>query len=698
MVEIEIVNFVPIEMKRYIVSLILFFMFSLAMFSQANNHEVFTWEDFVAVMADDTDDDYGPDSELFEELYDLHHHPINLNTAEEDELRKMFFLSDNEIKDILFYISNHKPLMSTGELMFIPSLSRQKRLMIQLFCYAGESNTNTFSFKKIFKYSKNELTLRSDFPLYTKAGYDTPDSTKEQNPNKTYLGNRLYQSIRYTFDSQNHFYAGIQLEKDPGEKYIDHHSAYAMIKNIGCIKNAIVGNYRISFGHGLVVNTGTSFGKTMKLNSLERIDYGISRHSSTAESGYLTGGAATLRFNKIQLSAFASYKNADGTFNSDSTGISSLKTDGLHRTPLEQSKKSNIHIADFGGNIHIDINRVQLSLTVANTHLDTPLYPKHDTPSSYYRLYNLQGSNFTAASIAYSYRDSKIQFSGETALNDQIAIATLNHLQWTPSPSNTLTLIQRLYQAKYHSFNARAFGENSSVNNEQGIYLGWNTSLSHAISLNTYFDFMHFPWLKSQVSAPSYGYEWMAQISYTPSATHSLTLRYRLKSKQKDYTPSSMGTTTSNKILLRFKSNHNLRLQYKYQPCDALSFKTTLIGTHIQFATDKTFGYSIGEAIRYTGTKNLRIDFSTTYFNTDDYDTRIYNYESSLLYTFGMNAYYNQGIRTTLLANWTIHPKLILTFKGSSTAYIHQHTIGTALELIEANHREDIQLQLRWKF
>ena len=120
-----------------------------------------------------------------------------------------------------------------------------------------------------------------------------------------------------------------------------------MLRNIGCVERAIIGNYRLSFGKGLVINNGMKLSKAMMLSTANRMNAGITKHSSTNESGHFTGAAATITLKHWKFSAFGSYQSADGTYNSDSTGMSSLKTDGLHRTRLERSKKNNLHIPFF---------------------------------------------------------------------------------------------------------------------------------------------------------------------------------------------------------------------------------------------------------------------------------------------------------------------------------------------------------------
>lgn len=674
-------------MNCKIFTILLLLLVSIAARSQENTHSTLTWEDFVSIMADETDEEYGPDTELFENLHDIHCNPMNLNTITQDELHQLPFLSEDDIKNIMFYIDNHRPLYSTGELMFIISLDRQKRMMLQLFCYAGEVKGNDYSIKNIFRYSHHEAIIRTDIPFYTKAGYENiDDSILIKNPNKKYLGNQLYQSFRYNFSSQNHFFAGFQMEKDAGEKYIDHISGYAMIKDIGIFHTAILGNYRVSFGHGLVINTSSLFGKAMKLSSMEIIDKGITRHSSTSENGYFRGAAASLKFGNTLISSYISYKDADGTFNSDSSGILSIKQDGLHRTPLERSKKGNIAITDFGGNIHFDLKELQLSATCAVTHINAPLSPKYDTPNTIYKMYSPQGYDFSAYSISYSYRITHLLFTGETAINSKKGFATLNQLQWCPNSLNTITLIQRQYGAKYYALNARAFGDNTNAQNERGIYLGVNSSAISKLNLNGYIDAIYFPWLKYQTGNSSYAFEILGQLTYEISNNQKLNFRYRYKSKQKD---------SKNDDCLVWKNNHNFRFQYNLNIKDNIICRTTLTGVINNIENSTSKGYSIGQSFRYTSPEKFRLDASIIYFNTDSYDSRIYNYESSPQYSFSMNSYYYKGIRATLLSTWHMTKQISLTGKISSTIYLDRSTIGSNLDLINSNNKEDLLLQLK---
>ena len=111
-----------------------------------------------------------------------------------------------------------------------------------------------------------------------------------------------------------------------------------------------------------------------------------------------------------------------------------------------------------------------------------------------------------------------------------------------------------------------------------------------------------------------------------------------------------------------------------------------------------TKGMMISEIMRWTGAQSTKLDIGAVYFNTDDYDSRVYGYESGLLYSFGMKSYYYHGMRATMSAIIPIAKRLSLRGKCGWTKYFDRDVIGTALEQISSSSKLDLQLQARWVF
>lgn len=692
-------------------ALLLFFLCSGSLRAQTEQGGgvEWSWETFVEeyLSLSGEEDEEGEDEQLLLDLYEIHLHPLNLNAFDIREFRELPFLDEMQLIDLMDYALRHRPVLSTGELMAVRSLDWRTRRLLQLFCTAGPTggtHTGTLLDTLINERRKpvidNELTVRGDIPLYTKVGFANYSAEElAASPNKVYQGSQPYLSLRYTLNVDKRVEAGLMLEKDVGEEGVDYWAAYAVLHQLGAIETLAVGHFRASFGLGLAINNGTSFGKMMMLSSIGRTDRGFRRHSSMSETGYLQGAGVTVRVGESwRLSAYASSKDTDGTINSDSTGLSSLKTDGLHRTLLEKSKKGIVTKTDVGGNVQWQRGRWKLSGTVAYTHYSIPLMPKYDTTSSLYRLYNAQGTDFLVGSLCYGYTARRVRFTGETAMSKGGHLATLNMLQ-TELSGHKLTLIFRSYDKQFVSVNGRSFSENSSPQNESGLYVGWSYNLSRHWQAQAYVDGMYFPWMKYQVSGSSYAVDAQAQLVYNQGA-HNLSLRYRVKSKQRDI------SITDSTAQLMFSTTQSLRLVHTWQATKQLSLKTSAIGSCAHRPdTGSEWGFSLGEQLTWRKrlhmgrrTNTLRLTGGLTYFHTDSYSARVYAYEPGMRYSFNMRAFYYHGLRAVAMASVPIVDGLDVTAKIGCTKYFDRETIGTGLDEILQSHREDIQLQAHWKF
>ena len=87
----------------------------------------------------------------------------------------------------------------------------------------------------------------------------------EKYPNRKYYGNPVYHNLRYRFQYRNQLYMGLTAEKrcrrafsfvNTIKKDYDLYSAYFFLQDVKKLKSLAIGNYRVSFGYGLVINTG----------------------------------------------------------------------------------------------------------------------------------------------------------------------------------------------------------------------------------------------------------------------------------------------------------------------------------------------------------------------------------------------------------------------------------------------------------
>ena len=624
-----------------------------------------------------------------EELSNRLQEPVNLNSATREQLEQFPFLSDIQIEHLLAYIYIHGQMETIYELQLVEELDRQTiQYLLPFVCIKAINNEPAFRWKTMLKdagrYGKNEVLTRLDIPFYKRKGYE-----------HTYLGPSVYNSVKYTFRYRDQLYAGGVAEKDAGEPFAalhnsygyDYYSFYLLLQNCGRLKSLAVGNYRLSFGQGLVMSTDYLMGKTIYASSFNNRSTGIKRHSSTDEYNYFRGVATTVALTKrLSVSAFYSHRNMDGVVTDGE--ITSVYKTGLHRSRKEADKKNLLTSQSTGGNVSYQQNHIRLGITGVYYVFNRPYEPE----LTGYSKYNIHGNHFYNLGIDYAYRWRRFSFQGETAIGKQ-GWASLNRLQYSPVQDIQFMLIHRFYSYDYWAMYAHSFGEGSTVQNEQGYYVGLETTPFSHWRFFVSFDLFSFPWKKYRINKPSRGTDGLIQATFTPRTNLSMYLKYRYKQKERDLT-GSKGTLT----LPIF--HHQLRYRLNYSLNDVFSSRTTLDYNHFH-SQDRaaTKGYQVTQMISsQLPWTRLFADVQGSYFCTDDYDSRVYVSEKGLLYTFYTPSFQGRGFRCAVRLRYELNKHWLFITKFGETIYLNRNEIGSGNDLIYGNKKADIQMQLRIKF
>lgn len=634
------------------------------------------------------DGDYSEDTheELYENLLELQRNGINVNSATREELLALPFLSEQQVMDILEYIHFHGALKSINELMSIESIDYSTRQLLQEFLYAGDKPEKGFpSLKNIMTWGKNELSLYTKIPTYERVG-DTS--------NGDYIGYPYKFWARYSFSYAKNVRIGIVASQDAGEPFFsqsnkygfDQYSGFIQLNGLGSVESLIVGRYSIAAGMGLVMNNSFSLGKTAMLQDLGRQRNALRPHTSASENGYMQGTAATIRLSDaIRLTPFLSYRKTDATLNDDGS-ISSLIYTGYHRTISELNKKNNTSLTAGGMNARWNHKDFSLGATAVFTHINRPLSPNKS--ATYKKIYP-EGSNFFNASLNYSWLHYPFSVNGETAINANGAIATLNTLGWHLSQYVEVMSIYRFYSFNYYSLYANAFSEGGKTQNESGLYLGVRWQPKYGIDIQAYTDLANFAWPRYGVSQSSYASDNVVSASYK-TGKWLLSGKYRLHFKQKD-SKSASG--------ISWQTEHRLRIGAEWTG-DGWTSKSQLDFTSVSSTSESSSssqGFMITENIGYDIGK-WQIFAGGKYFNTDGYDSRLYSYERAMPHTFSFPAYYGHGIRYSLTAVWSPSPTLQFNAKAGITDYFDRSTISSGQQQINASSACDIEVGMRWRW
>ena len=641
------------------------------------------WEKWFDALVGFSDEDISWD-EMHEQLEELAEHPININDTKREILQTIPFLNSQQVMEIVEYIDRYGPLKSKNELLSIESLDYHRRQLLSCFIVIGDKPTNKeITLNKLRKYGKHDILGYVSIPTYTRKG-----------DNEAYYGYPVKHWLRYNFNYGNRIRFGIVASQDAGEPFFaninkagyDYYSPFLMIKDAGIFETIAIGRYKVSLGMGLVINQGFFLGKQSTLLSFASPKGPTIRvHSSRSSDNWLQGAATTINISKwLKLTTFASYRKIDATLN-DNGSVSTLLTTSYHRTKDEIGRKNNTSMTLAGANLSAGKNDYHAGFSFVATHIDRLLAPNK---SSDYRKIYPEGHDFFNASIDYGYRRYPLMVNGETAINREGHIATLNSITFNFSRYFSMTFLQRHYSTRYHSFYSNAVSDGGKVQNESGYYLGTEWKPAYGTNVNCYIDYAYFAWPRYQVSQSSHSLD-ACVSSKMKKGNWIFNARYRYRLRQKDNFDKSSSTP------LVWTKSHKARVSVQW---DNSRWTTGIQADACTYGYDHlSRGIMLTQNIGYNMPR-LSVSASMKLFYTDDYDSRLYSYERAPLYCYSQSAYYGRGLRYSFMAKWKPFDSLAITGKVGVTDYFDRSTIGSSLQQIDASSACDVEIQAKWKW
>lgn len=643
------------------------------------------WEYLYTQLCDYDDIESENVNEIYEQLCELDDNPVDLNNATDDDLKRLVFLTKEQREGLTEYLDRYRPLRSIAEIAMIESMDPLRIEMLRRFSYIGDNEVKKKypSLKTIAQYGKNEIIAMAKIPFYERKG-----------DKNGYLGYKYKHWFRYKFAYGQYFQIGITGAQDAGEPFFassskwgyDHYGYYAIIRNMGNLKAAAIGQYKLRFGMGIAMNTGFSLGKTTSL-VMAYPENTISPNTSRSEAYFLQGAAATIAFNKLtDVTLFGSTRKIDATLN-DNGSIKSIIKTGYHRTVSEISRKHNATQSVMGGNVRLHDKGLHIGATAFYSVFNRDLQPD---ASQLFRLYYPTGNKFWNASIDYGFFRHKLSFNGETATSNSHGIATLNTLAWKVSSSLSITAIQRYYSYKYYSLFSNSFSDGGNVQNESGIYIGATWNGLPRLSILAYTDYAYHPWATYRASKATTSIDNLVQATYD-LRPFIITARYRLRKRQED-----TKAKNSAKTILGNKYEHRARLSMTYST-ERLQLKTQADIANTSSLKTRSFGWMLMQTGEYSFPK-VDLYANICYFHTHDYDSRIYAYERGTLYNFSFPMYYGKGMHGSINMRTSVIKNVLIIGKLATTKYFDREKISSSYQEIDGSMMTDAEIQIKWKF
>jgi hypothetical protein len=653
-------------------------------------------ENITEVNESETEDD-----SYLQSLRHYQRNKLNLNSASETELKEFTFLSPLQIANFLNYRKLFGKFISIYELQSIPTWDNELIQKMLPFVMVGPAISMREDVGRRLRDGEHTILSRLTYVLEESEGFKRRRDTAATS---FYPGNRERFLLRYKYVYRNLLQYGFTAEKDPGEQWFkgaqrngfDYYSAHLFVRNVGIIKNLAIGDYTVNMGQGLIQWQSLSFKKSVDVINTKRQASILRPFNSTNEYFFNRGAAITLEKNLFQVTGFASFRKVSGNLTVDTLNaedyFSSLVTSGLHRTPNEQADKNAVQMNSFGGNISYNDGNLHIGTNAVHFQFNKPLQ-KDDQP---YNNFSFNGKRLTNISVDWSYTWRNMHWFGEVANHNSSNYGMMSGLLVSADPKVDLSFVYRSIQKGYQSIFGNAFTEGTFPTNEKGLFAGVSIKPNAKWKLDGYIDFYRFPFLRFRIDAPSNGQDYLVQLTHRPNKQIEIYTRFRQESKALNYTGDGELVTA----LVEPVTRKNWRTQIQYKVSSSITLRQRL----------DAMWYDVGGPLESRGflaffdvfykpaLKPFSANVRLQYFETDDYNSRIYAYENDVLYGFSIPPFSDKGYRYYLNVNYDVSKKLAVWLRWAQFIYKDKAAIGSGLDEVSGNHRSEIKAQMFWHF
>lgn len=637
------------------------------------------------------------DDTYLQEMEQFRKNPLNLNTADAEELKQLRSLSDLQIANLMMYRNLLGRFIHLYELQAIPSWDIFTIRKIIPFVYVGNFVSLTEDVGKRLKEGDHTLLLRVTQVVENAKGFDRSlTGTK-------YLGSpqRIFFRHRYTYKNLLQF--GVVGDKDAGEQFFkgaqkngfDFYSFHLFARKIGSIQAIAIGDFTVNMGQGLIEWQGLAFKKSVDVMGVKRQSAVLRPYNSAGEFYFHRGAGITIKKNKLEATVFASIRKLSANFVADTINndefISSFLSSGYNRITNEIADKNVLTQTTWGSNVTYRANKWHIGANGIYYHFSLPVQKRNEP----YNLYAINGSSWYNFSVDYSYTHKNLHLFGEAAADKNLNKAFINGALLSVDPRVDISLVQRTINTAYQAVNGNAFTENTYPTNETGFYAGITIRPASAWRIDAYADLYKFPWLKFLVDAPSHGKDFMLQLTYSPYRGVEIYSRLRAETKQANQPDN---TSSTNFLVNIPRQSWRTQLSYKITSAITLRNRTELLWYDKKGANKENGFLSNIDFIykplltSYSGVLRLQ------YFETDNYNSRIYAYENDVLYSYSIPAFFDEGYRYYLTINYDISKKLSFWLRFAQTIYQNRTSVGSGLDEISGNKKTELKLQGRWIF
>jgi hypothetical protein len=390
----------------------------------------------------------------------------------------------------------------------------------------------------------------------------------------------------------------------------------------------------------------------------------------------------------VKLSAFISRRSLAGSLNTGDT-ISSFYEAGLFRTESELTKSGAANERLIGG-------RLQFSSTGEWNIGATYYHSSFDKMIASERTFEFAGTEASVAGLDGSFQFKRLLLFGELARSKNGGTAGIVGVNLRVGPKASVAVGYRDYSPQFNSLHANGFGERDDTKNERGMYVGLQVPVTRWIKFSGYVDQFKFPWRTFSNPVPTSGLDIFTEAD--PSITSKLKVLVRFKSKMTEGSESLVDEYARDIRTIVDRTQRNIRLTATYQLTRQLRVRGRLEVTDVDYRLLNRMeqGNLFYQDIRYKSDGGVSVEARLIFFDSDSFDSRLYEFENDLRGVFSNPALFGKGRRWYILFRYKLPDIFTVSAKYSETQKRWCHKLGSGSSEIlgDVDNRFSVQMEV----
>jgi hypothetical protein len=605
----------------------------------------------------------GNAEELIGLLQDLRKNRIPINLSTESQLLKLPLLNPADAAKIVDWRQKKGFIGSASELEAVIGSDNARRAAPYL----------SFDIPRVLKEKRAPDQFNAS--LIGRVYWETPPRIGLENGRYAGDNRRVYSRMQA---GTSNYGVSIVQESDIGERDFGDFLSFSIhAQQIGILSEAVVGDYRLSFGQGLLFGQGRYFSKgTDAVEGVLVFSPALRPYSSAAEENFFQGAAVTLSPGPFEITAFTSHNRVDATI--EDGVVTSLSSTGYHRTAYELQKKDDLTQNVQGLNLRYKYSAGELKGGIGATWASY----RYGLPLEWL---DGSGNGRQLGSVEANAVCRAVQVFGEAAFSHcPDAFSWICGVQGDLGQGVTGVASMRQYTVDYYSPFAGAFAERGGDgSDEEGFYLGLKARVLDNLNVGASYDIFRFPELSSTYALPSSGHDARLYVTWRQNRSMTWDGLYQHKQKAETSIQSDSGDVleyvmpvpkTTNRLQLGLKS----RLSSMFTLKTKGEYKSVESGYLDGIQTDR--GWLLyGQLDCTIGALVLKTRF--TRFDTDSYDAAVYSYEDDLPLVYTLNAYSGKGDAMFIMVSYEPARHFRLSARYETTRYLDRDVYSSGNDL-----------------